>query len=127
MANALALTAATAASAIAGLKAGGNTNGNNSMAWTFANGAPGAADTIANAQLLTGIPTTSRLYSFLNTSYATQAALDATAAALGLMLFMNSASAPYLTTAAPGKPTMTCTTAAAVGTLRISLAASQTA
>ncbi len=123
MANALALTAATAASAIAGVKAGGNSNGQNSMAWTFANGAPGVGDTIANAQLLTGVDTQSRLYEFLNTSYATQAALDATMAALGFQAFMNSASAFYLTTAAPGKPTATCTTSAVTGTLRVSIAA----
>ena len=125
MANALALTAASAAAAIAGVGIGKNSNGGNSMAWTYANGAPGAADTIANAQLLTGLSTTSRLYQFLNASYATQAALDATAAALGLNVNVNGGSAFYLTTAAPGKPTVTLTTAAATGSLRLSIASAK--
>lgn len=124
---ALTLTAAAAPVALAGLKAGANSNGANSAAWTFAGGAPGAGDTIANAELLKGVSTTSRLYSFLSTSFATQAALDAACAALGVISDGNGASAVRFVTAAPGVPTATCTTAAATGSLRLSISYSQSA
>ncbi len=121
MANALTLTAASFPAAnvslVLGVASTSNSNGDNSAGWTFANGAPGAGDTVANAQLLVGVPTTSRLYSFLSQSYATQAALDNAIAAVGLVVSSNSASAFRLITAAPGVPTATVTTAAATGAL----------
>ena len=122
--QALTLTAAAAPAAIAGIKSGANSNGANSAAYTFANGTPGALDTIDNTELKKGVSTTSRLYAFLDTSFATQAALDAAVAALGIMSDGNGASVVRFVTAAPGKPTATCTTAAATGSLRVSLAAS---
>jgi len=127
MPAALTLTAAATPAALAGVKSGGNVNGNNSAGYTFANGTPGAADTIANAELLKGVSTTSRLYAFLSRSYATQADLDAMAAGLGLVTQVNGGSAFRLITAAPGVPTATVTTAAATGSLRLALGASQTA
>ena len=127
MPAALTLTAASNPAAIAGVKSGGNTNGNNSAGYTFVGGTPGAADTIANAELLKGVSATSRLYAFLSRSYATQADLDAAAAALGLITQVNGGSVLRLITAAPGVPTATVTTAAATGSMRLSLGASQTA
>jgi hypothetical protein len=130
MANALTLTAAALPAAVgplAGLKDLANSNGSNSAAWTYANGAPGAGDTIANAQLLAGVSTTSRLYSFLTFSYATQADLDATIAALGVVVSTQSATGLRFITAAPGVPTATITTVAATGAIRLSIAYSQSA
>lgn len=142
MANALTLTAAampvtgangvvgdvastpTTALGLAGVPASSNSNGTNGAAWTFSNGAPGAGDTIANAQLLKGVPAASRLYAFLNTSFVDQAALDAAWAALGGIASVNGGSAFRLITAAPGVPTATVTTAAATGALRIAIAQS---
>jgi hypothetical protein len=127
MANALTLTAAAmpaAAGPLAGVIDNGNSNGVNSAAWTFANGAPGAADTIANAQLLKGVATTSRLYAFLNRTWTDQAELDGAAAALGLNVSVNGGSAFYLITAGAAKATATVTTAAATGSIRLSIAAS---
>ena len=125
MANALTRTAAAMPSANAtlqlGVASGANSNGDNSAGYTFANGAPGAADTIANAELLKGVATTSRLYSFLSQSYLTQAALDATVAAVGLVVSTSSGSLFRLITAAPGVPTATITTSAATGALRIEI------
>ncbi len=127
MANALTVAAATAATAIAGVGAGKNSNGQNSVAMTFANGATGAADTVANAALLAVMDARSRIYEFFNTAFATQATLDATAAALGLVASVNSGSLLYILSAAPGKPTLSLTTAAAVGTIRFAIAAPITA
>lgn len=125
MANALTLTAAAAPVALAGLKVGANSNGSNSAGYTYAGGAPGAGDTIANAELLKGVATTSRLYSFLSTSFATQAALDAACAALGVMSDANGATAIRFVTAAPGVPTATVTTVTATGSIRVSIGYSQ--
>lgn len=127
MPAALTLTAAATPAALAGVKSGGNVNGNNSAGYTFAGGTPGAADTIANAELLKGVSTTSRLYAFLSRSYATQVELDQMAAGLGLVTQCNGGSAFRLITAAPGVPTATVTTAAATGSLRLALGAAQTA
>lgn len=127
MGAALTLTAAAAPAALAGVKSGGSINGNNSAGYTYAGGTPGAGDTIANAELIKGVPTTSRLYAFLSRSYATQLELDQMAAALGLVMSCNGGSALRLITAAPGVPTATVTTAAATGSLRLSLGASQSA
>lgn len=147
MANALTLTAAALPSAVAGttnpfnvapgafrsnytfsqvtgLKSGGEANGVNSAAYTYAGGAPGVGDTIANAELLKGVEAGSRLAALLTISYATQADLDATLAALGFMASVNGGSALRLITAAPGVPTATVTTAAATGSLRLSIGAS---
>lgn len=127
MANALTLTAAAAPVAIAGLKLGANSNGQNSAGYTYAGGAPGAGDTIANAELLKGVATGSRLYSFLTTSFANQAALDATVAALGVVVSANGADTFRFVTAAPGVPTATITTAVATGAIRVSIGYSQSA
>lgn len=130
MANALTFTAAALPAAVgplAGLKDLANSNGSNSAAWTYAGGAPGAGDTIANAELLKGVATTSRLYSFLSFNYATQADLDATIAALGVVVSAQSAAGLRFVTAAPGVPTATITTAAATGAVRVSIGYSQSA
>lgn len=151
MANALTLTAAALPSAVAGttnpfnvapgafrsgytfsqvtgLKSGGEANGFNSAAYTYTLvGVPGVGDTIANAELLKGVEAGSRLAALLTISYATQADLDATLAAMGFMASANGGSALRLITAAPGVPTATITTAAATGSLRISIAASNVA
>lgn len=127
MANALALTAAAmpaAAGPLAGVADAKNSNGGNSASYTYANGAPGAADTIANAELLKGVSTTSRLYAFLNRTYSDQAELDATIAALGVAVFTQGASLFYFVRQGGGGPTATCTTATATGAIRISLGAS---
>lgn len=129
MANALTLTAAAmpaAAGPLAGVIDNANSNGVNSAAWTFANGAPGAADTIANAELLKGVSTTSRLYAFLNRTWTNQAELDGAAAALGLNVTVNGGTLFYLTTAGAAKCTATVTTAIATGAIRMSIAASFT-
>lgn len=126
MANVIALTAAAAPAAIAGIKSGANVNGVNSAAYTYANGA-GALDTIDNTELKKGVSTTSRLYAFLDTSFATQAALDAAVAALGIVVSSNGGTAFRFVTAAPGKPTATMNGAVATGSLRIALGASATA
>lgn len=125
----LTLTAAAAPVAVAGagLTVGANSNGTNSAAWTFSGGAPGAGDTIANAELLKGVSADSRLYAFLSKSFATQAELDGTVAALRIMSSGNSASSLRFVTAAPGVPTATVTTAASTGALSVSLAYSASA
>lgn len=107
-----------------GVAAGSNSNGVNSAAWTYAGGAPGVGDTIANAQLLLGVATNSRLYTFLSSSYATQLDLDKTVAALGVITSVNGGSSLRFITAGPGVPTATVTTQAATGAIRIALAAS---
>lgn len=127
MANALTLTAAALPSAVAplaGVASGANSNGTNGAAYTYAGGAPGAGDTIANAELIKGVAAGSRLRAFLDTSFATQAALDAAWAALGGIVSVNGGSAFRLITAAPGVPTATVTTAAADGSLRLAVAQS---
>jgi hypothetical protein len=125
MANALAFTTAAAATTVAGVLGTGNSNGINSAAWTYANGAPGAADTIANAELLKGVSLRSRLYTFLSTNHGTTAQTEAAFAALGghvgthggtLFRFIGGA-----------VPTATMTTATATGSVRISLAHSMVA
>ena len=125
MANALTLTAAALptanASRILGIAASGNSNGDSSAGYVFSNGAPGAADTIANAQLLVGVNAGGRLYNFLSQSYATQADLDNAIAAVGLVVNLNSATTFRLITAAPGAPTATVTTVAATGALRLEI------
>jgi len=130
MANALTLTAAAMPAAVgplAGVIDLANSNGANGAGWTYAGGAPGAGDTIASAELLKGVNANSRLYAFLTKSFATQADLDATVAALGVVVSTQSASAFRFVTAAPGVPTATVTTAVATGAIRISIAASITA
>jgi hypothetical protein len=125
MANALTFTAAAMPAAngpLAGVIDGANSNGDNSGAWTYAGGAPGAADTIANAELLKGLDTGSRLYEVLSESYATIVAMEAAFAAVGLMVYTQGASLFYFTNAAPGVPTATCTTQVATGAVRISIA-----
>jgi hypothetical protein len=119
---ALTLTAAAAPVAVADVAVGANSNGTNSAAWTYAGGAPGAGDTIANAELLKGVSASSRLYAFFSKSYATQADLDGTVAALRVMSSGNGASALRFVTAAPGVPTATVTTASATGAIGVSLA-----
>ena len=126
---ALTFTAAALPAAVgplAGLKDLANSNGSNSAAWTFAGGSVGA-DTIANAELLKGVSTTSRLYAFLNNSFATQADLDATIAALGVNVSAQGGSLFRFVTAAPGVPTATVTTAVATGAVRVSIGYSQSA
>lgn len=112
---------------LAGLKDGANSNGANSAAYTFAGGAPGAGDTIANAELLKGVVSGSRLAAFLSTSFASQADLDGAIAALGVIASANGADAFRFVTAAPGVPTATVTTAAATGAIRVSVGYSQSA
>ena len=130
MANALTLAAPSMPAAVgplAGVKDGANVNGQNSASLNFANGAPGLADTIANAQFLAALPVDSRLYEVFNTSFASQANLDDALAALGFQCeIIKGATAGTLAilTAAPGKPTATLTTTAATGTIRMSIAAS---
>ncbi len=125
MANALTLVAAALptanASRILGITAAGNSNGDSSAGYVFSNGAPGAGDTVANAQLLVGVNAGGRLYNFLSQSYATQDALDNAIAAVGLTVSVNGGSAFRLITAAPGVPTATVTTAAATGALRLEI------
>ena len=96
-------------------------SGHNSASWTYAGGAPGAGDTIDNANLVAGLPSGSRIADLLTPSYATQAALDLALASSGVLLSANGGSALRLITAAPGVPTATITTAAATGSLRIAL------
>jgi hypothetical protein len=113
----------TSANTLAGVAAGSNSNGVNSAAYTYANGA-GAGDTIASAELLKGVATNSRLYSFLSTSFVDQASLDKEIAALGIIVSSNGGTAFRFITAAPGVPTATMNGTVATGALRISLAAS---
>lgn len=127
MANALTFTAAAmpaAAGPLAGVADGGNVNGDNSGAWTYAGGAVGAADTVANAQLVKGLATTSRIYAFLNRTWTDQAELDGAMAALGVTVSTQGCSLFYLTTAGNAKATATATTQVATGAVRIALTAS---
>jgi len=124
MANALTLTAAAmpaAAGPLAGVIDSANSNGQNSAGWSFSNGATGAADTIANAELLKGVGTGTRLYAFLNRTWTDQAELDGAAAALGFMVSVNGGSLFYLITGGNAKATATMTTAAATGMIRASI------
>ena len=125
MANALTLVAGTAAATVAGVLLAGNSNGINTAAWTYSGGAVGAADTIANAELLKGVSLRSRLYTFLSTNHGTTAQTEAAFAALGghvgthggtLFRFIGGA-----------VPTATMTTATAAGSIRIALGHSMTA
>ena len=127
MANAIALTAAAqpaASTGVGGLKTGGNSNGINSAAWTYANGA-GALDTIANAELLKGVDVRSRLYTFLTKVYADQAAVDSDMAALGVITYCNGGN-NFLFLANAGAVTATLTAVAATGMIRISMAHTST-
>lgn len=127
MANALTFTAAAmpaAAGPLAGVIDGANSNGQNSAAWTFSNGAPGAADTIAAAQLAKGLVSGSRLHAFLTATYGSQADLDDAAAALGLMVTTNGGSLFRLLRAVGAAPTATMTTAATTGMVSMRIAAS---
>lgn len=109
---------------LAGVPDSGNVNGQNSASLVFGNGSTGA-DTIANAAFLGALPASSRLYEVFNTSFASQADLDAALAALGFQaIIVKGASALAFVTAAPGKPTATCTTTGAAGIIRMSIAAS---
>lgn len=126
---ALTLTAAAmpaAAGPLAGVMDLANSNGDNSAAWTYAGGAPGAGDTIDNANLVKGVATNSRLFAVLNRTWTDQAELDGALAALGFMSSANGASALRLITAGAAKATATITTAAATGAIRVSIAHSMT-
>lgn len=125
---ALTLTAAAMPAAVGplcGVVDNANSNGDNSAAWTFAGGSTGA-DTIANAELLKGVATNSRLYAFLSKSFATQADLDGAVASLGIIASANGGSLFRFITAAPGVPTATVTTAGASGAIRVAMAHSFT-
>lgn len=121
----LTLTAASMPAAVGplcGVPDFGNSNGDNSAAWTFSVVAPGAGDTITNAELLKGVVVGSRMRAFLSTSFASQADLDAAVAALGIIASGNGSSSLRFVTAAPGVPTATVTTAAATGSIRVAMA-----
>jgi hypothetical protein len=124
---ALTFTAAAMPAAVgplAGVVDGANSNGVSSAAWSFTGGS-GGADTAANAELLKGVAVGSRLYEFLSTSFATQADLDQTAAALGIIASGSNVAGIRFVTAAPGVPTATVATiSVAGGSARIALAAS---
>ena len=121
---ALTFTAASNPAALAGVPASGNSNGSNSAAWSFTGGS-GGVDTVANAELLKGVSVDSRLYAFLSKSYATQADLDQTVAALGVLASGSNVAGVRFVTAAPGVPTASVATiSVAGGAVRVSLAAS---
>lgn len=94
--------------------------GNNSVSYSFSGGSTGA-DTVSNAELITGLDANSRIAALLTPSYATQAALDQAIAEAGVIQSANGGSLFRLITAAPGVPTATVTTAGATGALRIAL------
>ena len=124
---ALTFTAAAMPAAVgplAGVADGANSNGVSSAAWSFTGGS-GGADTAANAELLKGVAVGSRLYAFLTKSFATQADLDQTAAALGIIASGSNVAGVRFVTAAPGVPTATVATiSVAGGAMRVALAAS---
>ena len=126
---ALTFTAAAmpaALNGLAGVAAGANSNGVNGAAYSFTGGS-GGADTAANAELLKGVAASSRLYSFLTTSFATQAALDEAAAALGIVASGSNVAGIRFVTAAPGVPTATVATiSVAGGAVRLSISQSIT-
>jgi hypothetical protein len=125
----LTLTAAALPAAYAGLAgvaSGASSNGVNSAAYTYAGGAPGAGDTITNTELLKGVSTSSRLYAFLTTNFASQGDVDATVAALGIMTSGQSATLFRFVREAVGGPSATATTAVATGSLRVSISQSIT-
>lgn len=95
-------------------------SGHNSASWSFAGGSTGA-DTIANSELIAGLPAGSRILALLSPSYATQAALDQAVAEAGVIQSANGGSLFRLVTAGPGVPTATITTAGATGACRIAL------
>jgi hypothetical protein len=76
---------------------------------------------VANAELIKGVATTSRLYAFLSRTYTNQAELDATAAALGVRVSVNGGSLWYWVRQAGGGPTATVTTAGATGAVCVTL------
>ena len=123
---ALTFTAAAMPAAVGPLAGVGdlkNSNGVGSAAWSFTGGS-GGADTVANAELLKGVSSGSRLYAFLTTSFATQADLDQTAAALGIIASGSNVAGVRFVTAAPGVPTATVATiSVAGGAMRVALAA----
>jgi hypothetical protein len=109
---------------LAGVASGANSNGVNGAAYSFTGGS-GGADTAANAELLKGVATSSRLYSFLTTSFATQAALDQAAAALGIVASGSNVAGIRFVTAAPGVPDATVATiSVAGGAVRLSISQS---
>ena len=109
---------------LAGVASGANSNGVNGAAYSFTGGS-GGADTASNAELLKGVSTSSRLYSFLSTSFATQADLDQAAAALGIVASGSNVAGIRFVTAAPGVPTATVATiSVAGGAVRISISQS---
>ena len=133
----LTLTAPAVNAAVAGLQPAANAsgrlvnaNGGNSAGYLFSNGSSQAGDTIANAELLKGVPVNSRLYQFLTTAFASQADLDAAIVALGMQAHYT---LPMLTavpacsllqfapTVVTGVPKATLTTSAATGSFRISM------
>ena len=124
---ALTFTAAAMPAAVgplAGVSDGENSNGVNGAAYSFTGGT-GGADTAANVELLKGVATSSRLYAFLTTSYATQADLDQTAAALGIIASGSNVAGIRFVTAAPGVPTATVATiSVAGGAVRIAISQS---
>lgn len=97
------------------------TAGDNTNTLTFAGGSRGVErDTIANAELLKGLATTSRLYTFLTTAYASKAAAEAALAAAGghvtgdgLLMFEITASASV--------PSLVVITTGTTGTLRFAI------
>jgi hypothetical protein len=125
----LTLTAASMPATVgplAGVADGGNSNGDNSVSYVSSNGA-GAGDTIANAELVKGLSTNSRLYAFLNFNFQSQADLEAAQAALGINVSVVGGSVFRFITAGPGKPTATLTGVAATpAIIRISAAHSMT-
>jgi hypothetical protein len=109
---------------LAGVVDGANSNGVNGAAWSFTGGS-GGADTAANAELLKGVATSSRLYDFLTKSFDTQAELDQAAAALGIIASGSNVAGIRFVTAAPGVPTATVATiSVAGGACRIALSQS---
>lgn len=128
------LAVPVAPAAVASLiKTGSNSNGANSATWTFADPAPAAGNTIANAELQKGVSSTSRLGILLNTVFTdilagatAQQQLDAAVAALGMSYSGYGIDQFRLVVVSGNKPTATATTSQTSGYLRVSLAYSQT-
>lgn len=116
----LPLTAASAPATLAGVLAGRNSNGDSSAAWTFSTGSNGV-ESIPNAQLLAGVSSRSRLYAFLSRSYASQAELDSYIAALGISIHVSGGTSCRLITAGSAAPTITFTSTATSGYVRLSV------
>lgn len=111
---------------LCGVPDNANSNGDNSVAYVTSNGA-GAGDTIANAELLKGLSTNSRMYAFLSRNFASQADLDAAAAALGFNASVMNGSMFHLVREAVGGPSATLTgVAGQASVVRLSLSQSFT-